>query len=127
MGLHLWIQCHFVIELVGRPVIGPLVLACSDWTWQVLVEGEGIAAIQRNGRYLCASRRLDGNLLRLVVHPEGTSEAFVAWRKVAGLRQPHLQVELHDQSGSHLMQKYLEQAKDVNHHRVKWHPKTGSE
>ena len=49
MGLRLWIQCHFVIEPVGQPVIGPLVLACNDWTWQVLVEGEGITAILGDG------------------------------------------------------------------------------
>ena len=127
MGLRLWIQRYFVIEPVGQLVIGPLVLACSDWTWQVLVEGEGITAILGNGRYFCTSRRLYGNLLRLIMHPEGTSEAFGAWRKAAGLRRPHLQVEPHDRSGSHLMQKYLEQPKDVDHHGVEWHPKAGNE
>ena len=56
MGPRLGLQRHFVIEPVGRPIIGPLVLARSDWTWQVLVEGEGIATILRNGRYLRTSR-----------------------------------------------------------------------
>ena len=127
MGLCDGIQRHLVIEPVGRPIIGPLVLACSDWTQQVLVEGEGIAAILGNGRYLRTSGRLYGNLLRLIVYPEGTSKAFGAWRKAAGLRQPHVQVEPHDRSGSHLMQIYLKKPKDVHYHGVEGHPKTGGE
>ena len=61
------------------------------------------------------------------MHPKGTSEAFGAWRKAAGLRQPHIQVQPHDRSRGHLMQIYLKQPKDVHYHGVEGHPKTGGE
>ena len=61
------------------------------------------------------------------MHPEGTSEAFGAWKKAAGLRQPHIQIQPHNRSRCHLMQVHLEQMKDVHHHGVQGHPKAGGE
>src|SRR6185312_3097252 len=61
------------------------------------------------------------------MHPEGTSEALGAWRKAAGLRQPHVQIQPHDRSRCHLMQVHLEQTKDVHHHGIQGYPKAGGE